>query len=158
LFSKKLAPRLIDFGLAFSPKVSANGYRRGTKAYWPPEARAVSKGNIKHFMRQDVWCLGILLYNMIYPSRTFKADTVCYDLEFVRRDLSLLFLVETQKILPNMLNINKKERYTIDQVINHPFFKDTKAMVQAARGKVDFLSMVPGEKLPHISKILRRFR
>jgi hypothetical protein len=53
---------------------------------------------------------------------------------------------DSKALLRSILHPNSSERPSLPDIINHPFFKDTKDDVLASKGKVDFLSMVHTDK------------
>lgn len=67
---------------------------------------------------QDVWALGILLYTIIYKENPFYSID-----EIMDRDLRVPYTISDESIdlIRKMLNRDVQERYTIDQVLAHPW-------------------------------------
>ena len=69
---------------------------------------------------QDVWALGILLYTIIYKENPFYSID-----EIMDRDLRIPFTMSEDSIdlIRCMLDRDVKARYSIEQVIEHPWCK-----------------------------------
>lgn len=85
--------------------------------YAAPEVLAGRPYNGKE---QDVWALGILLYTIIYKENPFYSID-----EIMDRDLRIPFIMseESIDIVRCMLERDVGKRYTIEQVLNHPWFE-----------------------------------
>lgn len=75
-------------------------------------------GNPYSGKEQDVWALGILLYTIIYKENPFYSID-----EIMDRDLRVPYVVSEESInlIRCMLNRDVKERYDIEQVLQHPW-------------------------------------
>ena len=119
--------KIMDFGLSkiLSPNEKmVDGF--GTLSYVAPEVLKRTPYN----KEIDIWSMGILLYYMLSGNLPFKghkeqevAEKIVFDeLEFNFEDWE----TRSQKVkdlIYNCLEKNPEERITIDQFINHPWFK-----------------------------------
>ncbi|SPO00550.1 related to serine/threonine-protein kinase [Cephalotrichum gorgonifer] len=107
--------KLIDFGSAAYIKSGPFQVFVGTIDYAAPEVLA---GKPYKGKEQDVWALGILLYTIIYKENPFYSID-----EIMDRDLRVPFVMSEESIdlVRCMLERNVEERYTIEQVLNHPW-------------------------------------
>ncbi|KAG1457743.1 hypothetical protein G6F56_006544 [Rhizopus delemar] len=109
---------LIDFG---SAAYFREGRRfdtfGGTLDYCAPE---ILKGMSYEGPPQDIWSLGTLLYTMIYRENPFyNVD------EILEHDLRVPYVLseESLDLVQHMLNRDVSERYTIHQVLSHPWLQ-----------------------------------
>ena len=67
---------------------------------------------------QDVWALGILLYTIIYKENPFYSID-----EIMDRDLRVPYTISDESIdlIRRMLNRDVAARYTIEEVVEHPW-------------------------------------
>lgn len=67
---------------------------------------------------QDVWALGILLYTIIYKENPFYSID-----EIMDRDLRVPYVMSEESIdlIRAMLSRDVSSRYTIEQVLQHPW-------------------------------------
>ncbi|KYK57797.1 serine/threonine protein kinase [Drechmeria coniospora] len=109
--------KLIDFGSAAYVKSGPFDVFVGTIDYAAPEVLA---GKPYGGKEQDVWALGILLYTIIYKENPFYSID-----EIMDRDLRVPFIISDESIdlVRCMLNRDVKERYDINQVLEHPWCK-----------------------------------
>ena len=92
------------------------GFRKsicGTYEYMSPEVVLLNKHNNK----VDIWCLGILLYEMLHGSPPFEAD----NLGQIKKELRNFNIMiredlhpDTKALLQYMLKTNENQRYSID--------------------------------------------
>ncbi|KAL7798420.1 Pkinase domain-containing protein [Trichoderma ceciliae] len=113
--------KLIDFGSAAYIKSGPFDVFVGTIDYAAPEVLA---GKPYGGKEQDVWALGILLYTIVYKENPFYSID-----EIMDRDLRVPFIISEESIdlIRCMLNRDVAERYTIEQVLDHPWCKAHKA-------------------------------
>ncbi|KAM4054714.1 kinase [Hirsutella rhossiliensis] len=107
--------KIIDFGSAAYIKSGPFDVFVGTIDYAAPEVLA---GKPYGGKEQDVWALGILLYTIIYKENPFYSID-----EIMDRDLRVPFTISDDSIdlVRCMLNRDVKERYSITQVLEHPW-------------------------------------
>ncbi|KOS17106.1 Serine/threonine-protein kinase PSK2 [Escovopsis weberi] len=110
--------KLIDFGSAAYIKNGPFEVFVGTIDYAAPEVLA---GKAYGGKEQDVWALGILLYTIIYKENPFYSID-----EIMDRDLRVPFKISDESIdlVRCMLNRDVEQRFTIEQVLDHPWFKN----------------------------------
>ena len=75
-----------------------------------------------HGKKTDIWCLGILMYEMIYGSPPFRAKSVTImKLLNSREQINLNTRISpaTKDLMENMLRKEPELRFDIDQVLNH---------------------------------------
>ncbi|KAH7329166.1 hypothetical protein B0I35DRAFT_37804 [Stachybotrys elegans] len=107
--------KLIDFGSAAYIKSGPFDVFVGTIDYAAPEVLA---GKPYGGKAQDVWALGILLYTIIYKENPFYSID-----EIMDRDLRIPYVMSEESIdlVRSMLNRDVDQRFTIEQVIEHPW-------------------------------------
>lgn len=110
--------KLIDFGSAAYIRSGPFDVFVGTIDYAAPEVLA---GKPYGGREQDVWALGILLYTIVYKENPFYSID-----EIMDRDLRIPFVISEESIdlIRCMLNRDVVKRYTIEQVVEHPWCKE----------------------------------
>jgi len=113
-----------DFGLSTGMQGSRNllKTRCGTVHYISPE---VAKGDPYVGMPSDIWSVGIILYAMVTASLPFDGpNSIAVLKKIVRRDFSIPATVpkELQDLIRLMLTLDPKERITIQQIRQHPWY------------------------------------
>ena len=95
----------------------------GTYEYMSPEIVL----NSKHTNKVDIWCLGILLYEMLHGNPPFQAENmkdITYEFKtkniMIRKSISF----ETKELMAGMLRQNEDQRFDINQVLDHPALKE----------------------------------
>lgn len=121
LFNDKFEIKLCDFGWSY--KLDHEKDERfsicGTYEYMSPEILT----NNPHGKKTDIWCLGILMYEMIYGTPPFKAKTLnTMKKQYEQRSINLDLRIssDTQDLMYNMLRQDATKRFDIDQVLTHP--------------------------------------
>ncbi|KAI9262522.1 kinase-like domain-containing protein [Helicostylum pulchrum] len=136
---KQLRAKLCDFGLSTFSKQGESLYSScGTIMYAAPEVLNSSQDDYKGYgMEVDIWSLGVLLYSALTNSTPFlqmeiddeenkkmlKSHILNGDFNFdhsVWKEISK----EAKDLVKCTMEINAKERYTINQVLNHPWLQD----------------------------------
>jgi serine/threonine protein kinase len=113
-----------DFGLSTGMQGKRNllKTRCGTVHYISPE---VAKGEEYVGMASDVWSMGIILYAMVTATLPFDGPTsVAVLKKIVRGDfhMPLHLPKELQDLIRLMLTLEPKERITIPQIKQHPWY------------------------------------
>ncbi|KAI9785152.1 MAG: hypothetical protein M1839_000790 [Geoglossum umbratile] len=109
--------KLIDFGSAAYIKNGPFDVFVGTIDYAAPEVLA---GKSYRGKEQDVWALGILLYTIIYKENPFYSID-----EIMDHDLRVPYITSPESIdlVRLMLNRDVGKRITIEQVLEHSWYK-----------------------------------
>ena len=119
-----------DFGLAIKlPKHGSVKGRAGTPCYYPYEMVRQEP----YDTRSDLWCLGVLLFEMLYGDLPFKPDSKTNDysgaierLEFsFPKDQSSKNVSADAKTLIKRLLVKQKDRATLEEIESHPWFNKT---------------------------------
>ena len=124
---------LIDFGYATTCKGDNLGETLGTPNYLAPEICKY----LPYGKGVDVWALGVLLFISLFGR--FPFDHCCQNELFKLISKGVYTLDDSDYVGPmaksliqKMIVVDRKERYTIDQVASHPWFADTDALVSDA--------------------------
>lgn len=115
--------KLCDFG--WSCQIDENEYRTticGTYEYMSPEI----VNQTTHTNKVDIWCLGMMLYEMLHGDSPFQVKSVneikkCLDKSGFK--ISNRISEETKDFMLKMLNKDPDRRYDIKKVLNHPLMK-----------------------------------
>lgn len=80
-----------------------------------------------HTSKVDIWCLGMLLYEMLHGDSPFQVKSVvemkkCLDKNGFK--INPWVSEETKNLMLKMLNKNPHKRYDIKKVLNHPLMKE----------------------------------
>ena len=115
--------KISDFGL--STFYSKNNYLQtacGTPSYAPPE---MLEGQEYNGEATDVWSCGIILYAMLCGTLPFsesKEQIIVKKIKTHDYSIPNYLSNEAKDLLNHILIINPKERFTINQIKNHPWF------------------------------------
>lgn len=127
--------KLADFGFAVKSGVPAAKQQAGTPGYIAPE---ILLGK-PHGKPVDMWSLGVVLYMLLggYPpfyepdddQKTMFRKIVNAEYEFHRENWEGVSS-EAQDLVTGLLNLDVKNRLTVDQALVHPWMqKDRKELV-----------------------------
>ena len=129
---------LIDFGLAvrMKPKENQHGWQPiyssvGKTSYMSPEV--FNRGNTIPYdgVANDIWCLGVCLYSMIFRSPPWRSTSMA-DEHFKKliMENKLKNLLEKKNIAPEiidlqckMLTLDPDERISLSEILMHPWFQ-----------------------------------
>jgi len=114
---------LSDFGLAVRmPESGKHQGRAGTPCYYPYEMVASQS----YDFRADLWCVGVLLVEMLFGQLPFKSASANRD--YTQSILSLKFNLPKNKTVSNdarnlieSLLVVQDKRLTLAQVEKHPW-------------------------------------
>ncbi|XP_063318619.1 serine/threonine-protein kinase PLK3 [Pelmatolapia mariae] len=116
--------RLGDFGLA--AKLETVEQRKkticGTPNYLAPEVL----NRQGHGTESDVWSLGCVMYTLMCgnpPFETLDLKETYKCIKDVRYNLPSTLSPAAQKLISGILQKNPSDRLTLDQILNHEFFK-----------------------------------
>uniref|UniRef100_A0A669CMI8 Serine/threonine-protein kinase PLK3 n=1 Tax=Oreochromis niloticus TaxID=8128 RepID=A0A669CMI8_ORENI len=116
--------RLGDFGLA--AKLETVEQRKkticGTPNYLAPEVL----NRQGHGTESDVWSLGCVMYTLMCgnpPFETLDLKETYKCIKEVRYNLPSTLSPAAQKLISGILQKNPSDRLTLDQILNHEFFK-----------------------------------
>lgn len=107
-------PKLCDFGFC---AIYGNGVQRrtmcGTREYLAPEiARGTSQDE-----KVDIWCLGILLYELLNKKTPFKANVVFGGLPLPRIKFKKGLSQGVRKLIASMLRLDARKRPSAGEVL-----------------------------------------
>jgi len=123
MISPKGKIKLIDFGLSIS--VSEGGRRKmAGSPYWMPPEMII--GN-EYTLSADIWSFGVCCFELVlanppYYHSPFECMYVAATKGFhdiIPQDISVVF----RDFLSHCLEYDPKERYTANDLLNHPFVK-----------------------------------
>lgn len=121
LLGEELEVKLCDFGWSCYMQDEDNLRTSicGTYEYMAPEI-VNEKG---HNSKADVWCLGILMFEMLTGSPPFQADSMTAlrrELRAKKIPISNKWSGEIRNLIVGMLTVDASKRLSIDQVLAHP--------------------------------------
>jgi len=117
--------KISDFGWAVHSISDKRETICGTIDYLAPEIVAHEKYN----NAVDVWCIGILMYEMIYGFPPFGSDTKEETMEKIKnKDLKFYNDVreiseETKDLMTKLLEFDADSRIKAANIFDHPLFK-----------------------------------
>ena len=124
VLNEDMTPKLCDFGWASS--LSDKRYcsiRAGTFVYMSPES-LLSKLQCK---KSDVWCLGILLYELHFNKEPFnEISTEKQITKIKRKDYKMdtgKISIEAERLIRSILVFEPEKRPSIDEVLKSSYFK-----------------------------------
>ena len=113
-------PKLGDFGISISYKdedLMNDPEQVGTMHYMAPEVVSGDKFNYKI----DLYSLGCVIYNMVFLSEYYY-DKLVEDVKIGKGDI-LFYGEDLSNLLKGLLETNPEKRISMEDFINHPFFK-----------------------------------
>ncbi len=117
--------KLADFGWSkFNDDTHNKDTICGTLEYLAPEMVS----NSGHDEEVDIWALGILLFEMLTGRTPFHFTEDKNELFNSIRNLKIVWTDEFPKLAKDLVNkilvINPKDRLSLDEILNHQWFKD----------------------------------
>ncbi|CAK88959.1 unnamed protein product (macronuclear) [Paramecium tetraurelia] len=116
--------KVCDFG--WSAETTQNGVRRtfcGTLDYMAPEMLT----NQPYSFSLDIWCLGILLYELIHGYAPFKGRTEnekCNNIvKMAPIEYDPTLSIEAKQLIQGILKFNPAERLSMNQIFDHVWMK-----------------------------------
>jgi BR serine/threonine kinase len=97
----------------------------GSPHYACPE---VIRGEHYDGKRADVWSCGVILYALIVGQLPFDDDNLRILLEKVKKgtfSIPSFVSVDAQNLIRGMVDTNQSKRFTMDQVLSHPWTRGT---------------------------------
>eukprot|EP01023_Acetabularia_acetabulum_P001283 TRINITY_DN1047_c0_g2_i1.p1 TRINITY_DN1047_c0_g2~~TRINITY_DN1047_c0_g2_i1.p1 ORF type:complete len:422 (-),score=59.14 TRINITY_DN1047_c0_g2_i1:203-1414(-) len=123
--------KLCDFGYSKDlEQNSAPTSRVGSLPYASPEVLYAEPGETYDGRKRDVWSVGVMLYCLLIGSYPFDPRKYATGTLFARiRDAIYAYPAdfkgsqEVRQLIGALLKPNPEERYSLDDVINHPWFQ-----------------------------------
>ena len=114
---------LTDFGWSnYIDEFTRRNTVCGTPLYLPPEMIS----QLGHDETADIWCIGILLFELITGTTPFEGndiDTVAFNITKLKITWPKNMDSDAKDLIHNILKLNGKDRLSIEQILNHKFFK-----------------------------------
>ncbi|KAH0794823.1 CAMK family protein kinase [Histomonas meleagridis] len=123
-----------DFGIGHSFKSAA--MVMGSPAFQAPEALGTFDDEIDEIpqvedqcpqVKEDIWALGVTLYQMLFQKLPYTGENLYEIVENIREKALVIPKVSFQvpeDLIRGMLQPDPHKRYTLDQVLAHPFIRD----------------------------------
>ena len=122
LLDKNNKAYLTDFGWSnYMPTFCFFSTLCGTPLYLPPEMVE----SIGHDETADIWCIGVLLFELISGKTPFKGDdidTVAYNISNLNITWPPYMDPDAKDLISKILKLHGKERLPIEQILSHKFF------------------------------------
>ena len=123
LLDSNLNIKISDFGLStFYTKGQLLSTPCGTPSYAPPE---MLRGEQYNGEESDIWSCGIILYAMLcgaLPYAESKEDVICKKILTHGYVIPSFLSRSAIDLINGMMEIDPKKRFTIEQIIKHPWF------------------------------------
>ena len=115
--------KLADFGWSIHQRSNKNRTTFcGTAEYMPPEVI----NNQPHIPSSDLWCLGILIYELCAGEPPFTGKSnheILYKIKFCKmKKYPEYFSNEVKDLIGKLVKRTPNDRITIQEVKNHPWF------------------------------------
>lgn len=124
LFDEGIA-KLADFGVGHS--LDSTDSVVGTPAYQAPEFMMDDGDVLLDPVKEDIWSLGVSIYQVAFGHLPWMGDNV-YEISHAIRNEPLQIPINASAnlcdLLKHTLDPNPEDRFTLEEVMNHPFFAD----------------------------------
>ncbi len=155
LFDKNFNVKLCDFGWScVNDQEDVRTSVCGTYEYMSPEI----VNEKSHTDKVDIWCLGILLYELLHGYPPFKAD----NMEEIQQEFNQMNIMINQTISPDckdllqrILKVDKNRRYDIDEILEHPAITKLMPEFEKPISNEEFLVMVKNYMLNDDGFVIR---
>ena len=130
LITDHLTVKLCDFGFCANVGSEIRQTKCGTAEYMPPE---ILRGE-DQTDKVDIWCLGILLFELFHKTTPFKSRNFDEMLVKIRKqeiDFDLKIKPEIRNLICKCLVENPSKRVSALQIINNPLFEQFKPMIRS---------------------------
>lgn len=147
LFDEEFNVKLCDFG--WSCQLQEGNHRDsicGTYEYMSPEIVYQKQ----HDKKVDIWCLGILLYEMIHGQPPFQAENLReIKKEFQSKNIMIKKSLDTdiKFLLKNLLKIKSSERPSIEEVLKFDAFQKNMQRIKEPMTQEDFQILIRNFKV-----------
>lgn len=137
LLDKDNRVKLTDFGWSnyYSDEVEPRTTICGTPEYLPPEMVEQKT----HDTSADIWCLGVLLYEMLVGHTPFKSQAkknMLINISMCKPKFPLSFPPQARDLISRMLVKNTAERLKIKEIQEHPWLLTIPEMKETVRQKI----------------------
>lgn len=136
LLDKDSRVKLTDFGWSnyFGDEVEPRTTICGTPEYLPPEMVE----HKTHDTSADIWCLGVLLYEMLVGHTPFKSQAkknMLLNISMCKPKFPLSFPPQARDLISKMLLKSTADRLKVSEIIEHPWLKSIPEMKETPRLK-----------------------
>lgn len=135
--------KIIDFGLSCVSNGKPMMERCGSLSYASPEMIRNEPYNYAH----DIWSSGILLYAIIFGNLPFDEEDAQLQMHQILKDdfyITSPVSVDLEELLDGLLTKDARDRFTLEQVMDHPWIKDHITQLKAQLNPVQ--SILAGVK------------
>lgn len=126
--------KVSDFGLSMKMDgVSTSNHYTGTKVCMAPE---LIEKKVHDPMASDVWAVGCTLYYIAtgrYPFFSRSQQELDYLIIHSLYNASLVANPLLREVITKCLKIDPEERYTISEIIKHPYFANEKELPRISK-------------------------
>ena len=121
--NKKFNLKTKKFELNEEKKINLNNFI-GTPQYCSPE---ILNNNVQNFFTCDVWSFGIIMYELFHNKTPFDDYNLNKMIENIKKGefyLNEKLPNEIKDLIKKCLIVDQNKRIKLNEIFNHPFFKD----------------------------------